>query len=110
MSSPKSPAPQQVVIPLSDPDHVQEVVVTELTGTSVIAGNLHMEFSVLRPSYNSIAPNVAPVTHSRVVAARLVIALPLVSDIAAQLQQVISGMAFNQLINPPVTPTPSSMN
>ncbi|MFM9939919.1 MAG: hypothetical protein ACKVP7_10545 [Hyphomicrobiaceae bacterium] len=96
MSSPKTPlAAQNVVLPLSKPDTVNEVLVTELTGSQVIAGNLHMIFSVVRPTFTTNATGTTSVTLARVPSIDLVIPLIGVPDMAAQLRQIIAGMEMH---------------
>lgn len=97
MSSPKAPTPaQHVLLPTTNGDSIREVFVTELTGTQVIGGNLHMEFSVARPTFTSTAPGVATVTLTRAPGARLVLPLGAIPDVAEQLRQIIAGMQVHQ--------------
>lgn len=88
MASPKSPT-QQTLLPLIDPDDVEEVLVTELTGSFVIAGNLHMEMSIARPHHESTTPGVATIKQKRVVRLRPVMPLAAVPDMINQLQQIM---------------------
>lgn len=95
MSSPKKPLAANVALPLSKPDHVNDVLVTELTGSQVIAGNLHMMFSVVRPTFTTDGSGTTSVTLARIPIVDLVMPLAGIPDMAAQLRQIIASMEMH---------------
>lgn len=95
MSSPKKPLAANVALPLTKVDDVNDVLVTELTGSQMIAGNLHMMFSVVRPTFTTDVAGTTSVTLSRVPIIDLVMPLAGVPDMAAQLRQIIAGMEMH---------------
>lgn len=96
MSSPKAPSPMPGVVPLAASNDVKQVFVTELTGSQVIAGNLHMAFSVLNPKFTSSAPNVTSLTMTRQPAVSLVMPLAAIPDVAEQLRQILTSVSVDK--------------
>ena len=99
-SSPKTVPQQAPVPPVVDPDNVAEKFVTELTGTQVVGPNLHLTFSVIRPSHEVTAPGVMEITTRRVVAMRPVIPLAVIPDIIQQLRQIMDGRPMDPAAAP----------
>lgn len=95
MSSPKAP-PQQALLPISDANKVTETLVTELTGTSTLGPNLHMVFSVHRPSFHVTGPTTTEMRIDRNVASLLVIPLLSIPDMIGQLQHVLAAQQVQQ--------------
>jgi hypothetical protein len=98
MSSSKVPT-QQTLLPLSDPDCIQETVASELSSISVMNnGYLHLTFSMVRPSIvgmNSNSPK-----DERIVVDRVVLPTSAASQIADQFRQISHAVTLMQAQQP----------
>lgn len=96
MASPKAPA-QQNVLPLTDPNHVQEVFANNVAGIRVSGDHVHITLSVVRPPHHPVGG-----PDENVVAVRLVTPVATLNALGATLQQL--ALAQTQAQQPPRKP------
>src|SRR5262245_31020003 len=90
MASPKSPSQHQV-LPLTDPNHVQEVFANHLAGIRVTGDLCHITLSVVRPPH---APADGP--DENVLSIRLVAPVGMLNSVVVALSQVARAQAQAQ--------------
>jgi hypothetical protein len=94
MASPKSPSQQQM-LPLTDPNHVQEVFANHLAGIRVTGDVCHITLSVVRP------PHAPPGgLDENVVVVRLVTPISVINGVVQALQQMARAQAQMQVQTP----------
>lgn len=101
MSSPSKPG-QQKLLPLTDPNNVQEVFAHECSGVQVRGdGTCHFTFSVFRPGHQMPGVMRNDPDEVRAVSMRLVMPTPAVGGMLKGLQQVQAAMAQHQAASQP---------
>lgn len=92
MAAPKSPS-QQAVLPLTDPNHVQEVFANNVAGIRISGDIAHITLSVIRPPHYPVGG-----PDENVVTVRITTPVATLNAIIASLQQLALAQAQAQPI------------
>lgn len=79
-------------VPLTDPNHVQEVYASDMT-LRVVNGMVHLTFSTVRPGATDAAGNISS---ERVVTGRVVMSMRSTVDMASCLQEFVAVLRKQQ--------------